>query len=356
MALGTGGLPRGRIVEIFGPESSGKTTLALQTVACAQAAGLKATFIDVEHAIDVQYAAKLGVVRDDLYLAQPDAGEQALEIMDTLVRSGGMDVIVLDSVAALVPRAEVEGEMGDAHMALQARLMSQALRKLNASLAKSNTLLIFINQIRSKVGVIFGSPEVTAGGNALKFYSSVRMEIRRTGQIKSGTDIVGNTTKVKVIKNKLAPPFRVAEFDMTYGRGIAKEGEVLDFGVKYGMVCKAGAWYSLSEAYGGDAMGQGRDKAKQYLLEKPELMKRLYEDILAKSKEDPDACAVGDVDSDAKSTGTAAAAAAAAAGAVATASDDGSDAADDEVDGSDFDAEEDGFSDGSDFDDFETER
>ena len=248
LALGIGGLPKGRVVEIYGPESSGKTTLALHVVAQAQKAGLSACFIDVEHALDPLYANALGVNLDDLFLSQPDAGEQALEIADTLVRSQAMDVVVVDSVAALVPRAEVEGDMGDHHMALQARLMSQALRKLNASLSRSSTLLIFINQIRSKVGVMFGSPEVTAGGNALKFYASIRMDIRRTGQIKNGTEIVGNTTRVKVVKNKLAPPFRQAEFDMTYGYGISRTGEIVDLGAAYGVLKKGGAWYSLPSA------------------------------------------------------------------------------------------------------------
>ncbi len=248
LALGIGGLPKGRVVEIYGPESSGKTTLALHVVAQAQKAGLSACFIDVEHALDPLYANALGVNLEDLFLSQPDAGEQALEIADTLVRSQAMDVVVVDSVAALVPRAEVEGDMGDHHMALQARLMSQALRKLNASLSRSSTLLIFINQIRSKVGVMFGSPEVTAGGNALKFYASIRMDIRRTGQIKNGTEIVGNTTRVKVVKNKLAPPFRQAEFDMTYGHGISRTGEIVDLGAAYGVLKKGGAWYSLPSA------------------------------------------------------------------------------------------------------------
>jgi len=248
LALGIGGLPKGRVVEIYGPESSGKTTLALHVVAQAQKAGLSACFIDVEHALDPLYANAVGVNLDDLFLSQPDAGEQALEIADTLVRSQAMDVVVIDSVAALVPRAEVEGDMGDHHMALQARLMSQALRKLNASLSKSSTLLIFINQIRSKVGVMFGSPEVTAGGNALKFYASIRMDIRRTGQIKNGTEIVGNTTRVKIVKNKLAPPFRQAEFDMTYGYGISRTGEIVDLGAAYGVLKKGGAWYSLPSA------------------------------------------------------------------------------------------------------------
>lgn len=249
MAIGIGGLPRGRVVEIFGPESSGKTTLALHVIAEAQKAGLTATFIDVEHALDPVYASKVGVDLSKLYLSQPDAGEQALDIADTLVRSGAMNVVVVDSVAALVPKAEIEGDMGDHHVALQARLMSQALRKLNASLAHSDTLIIFINQIRTKVGVMFGSPDVTSGGNALKYYSSVRLDIRRTGQIKSGQEIVGNTTRVKVVKNKLAPPFRQALFDMTYGYGISKVGEIVDLGIDFKCIGKSGAWLSLPSAF-----------------------------------------------------------------------------------------------------------
>ena len=247
-ALGIGGLPRGRVVEIYGPESSGKTTLALHVVAEAQRAGMNCCFIDAEHALDPTYARAVGVQLESLYLAQPDTGEQALEIADTLVRSGAMDVLVVDSVAALVPKAEIEGEMGDHHMALQARLMSQALRKLTASLGRSKTLIIFINQIRSKVGVIFGSPDVTPGGNALKFYASVRMEIRRSGQIKAGEEVVGNLTRVKVAKNKLAPPFRVADFEMTYGTGINRAAEAVDLGVAFGTLRKSGAWYSIVDA------------------------------------------------------------------------------------------------------------
>jgi len=280
VALGIGGLPRGRVVEVFGPESSGKTTLTLQVIAEAQKQGGAAAFIDAEHALDPVYARKLGVNVDDLLVAQPDTGEQALEIADMLVRSSAIDVIVIDSVAALTPKAELEGEMGDSHVGLQARLMSQALRKLTANIKRSNSLVIFINQIRMKIGVMFGSPETTTGGNALKFYSSVRLDIRRIGSIKKGDEVIGSETRVKVVKNKVAPPFRQAEFDVLYGRGISREGELLDLGVKHGVVDKAGAWYS----YEGDRVGQGRDNAREFLAEHPEIAQaieaRLREIIL----------------------------------------------------------------------------
>ena len=263
IALGIGGLPRGRIVEIYGPESSGKTTLALHVVAEAQKKGGVCAFVDAEHALDPAYAKKLGVDIDELLISQPDAGEQALEIADTLVRSGAVDVLVVDSVAALVPRAELEGEMGDTHVGLQARLMSQALRKLTSSISKSNCLVIFINQIRLKIGVMFGSPETTSGGNALKFYSSVRLDIRRIGAIKDRDEIVGNQTRVKVVKNKVAPPFRVIEFDIMYGEGISKLGELLDLGVNANIVEKAGSWFSYNE----ERIGQGRENAKKFLAE-----------------------------------------------------------------------------------------
>jgi recombination protein RecA len=261
LALGIGGLPRGRIVEIYGPESSGKTTLALHAIAEAQKRGGICAFVDAEHALDPGYARKLGVDVDNLLISQPDAGEQALEISDTLVRSGAIDVLVVDSVAALVPRAELEGEMGDSHMGLHARLMSQALRKLTGSVSKSNTMLVFLNQIRMKIGVMFGNPETTTGGNALKFYASIRMEIRRIGQIKERDEVVGNQTRVKVVKNKLAPPFRQVEFDIMYGEGISKVGELIDLGVKVGVVEKSGAWFS----YDSQRIGQGRENAKQFL-------------------------------------------------------------------------------------------
>jgi recombination protein RecA len=265
IALGIGGLPRGRIIEIYGPESSGKTTLALQVVAEAQRQGGACAFIDAEHALDPSYAQKLGVNIDDLLISQPDAGEQALEIADTLVRSGAIDVLVVDSVAALVPRAELEGEMGDSHMGLQARLMSQALRKLTASISKSRCMVIFINQIRMKIGVMFGNPETTTGGNALKFYASVRLDIRRIGSIKERDTVVGNQTRVKVVKNKMAPPFRVVEFDIMYGEGISKTGELIDLGVAAGVVEKSGAWFS----YNSQRIGQGRENAKTFLKENP---------------------------------------------------------------------------------------
>ncbi len=267
LALGVGGLPRGRIVEIYGPESSGKTTLALHAIAEAQKRGGICAFIDAEHALDPGYARKLGVDVDNLLISQPDAGEQALEIADTLVRSGAVDVLAVDSVAALVPRAELEGEMGDSHVGLHARLMSQALRKLTGSVSKSNTMLVFLNQIRLKIGVMFGNPETTTGGNALKFYASVRMEIRRIGQIKERDEVVGNQTRVKVVKNKLAPPFRQVEFDIMYGEGISKVGELIDLGVKVGVVEKSGAWFS----YDSQRIGQGRENAKQFLRDHKEM-------------------------------------------------------------------------------------
>jgi recombination protein RecA len=267
IALGIGGLPRGRIVEIYGPESSGKTTLALHVIAEAQKSGGACAFIDAEHALDPSYARKLGVNIDELLISQPDAGEQALEITDTLVRSGAIDVLVVDSVAALVPRAELEGEMGDSHMGLHARLMSQALRKLTASISKSNCMVIFINQIRMKIGVMFGNPETTTGGNALKFYASVRLDIRRIGAIKDKEDVVGNQTRVKVVKNKMAPPFKVVEFDIMYGEGVSKTGELIDLGVKANVVEKSGAWFS----YDGERIGQGKENARTFLKEHPEM-------------------------------------------------------------------------------------
>ncbi|PWC37615.1 recombinase RecA [Azospirillum sp. TSO35-2] len=267
IALGIGGLPKGRIIEIYGPESSGKTTLALHAIAQAQKGGGTCAFIDAEHALDPSYARKLGVKVDDLLISQPDAGEQALEIADTLVRSGAIDVLVVDSVAALVPRAELEGEMGDSHVGLHARLMSQALRKLTGSISKSNCLVIFINQIRLKIGVMFGNPETTTGGNALKFYASVRLDIRRIGAIKDRDAVVGNQTRVKVVKNKMAPPFRVVEFDIMYGEGVSKVGELLDLGIQAGVVDKSGAWFS----YDGTRIGQGRENAKTYLRNNPEM-------------------------------------------------------------------------------------
>jgi len=267
LALGIGGLPKGRVVEVFGPESSGKTTLALHVVAEVQKNGGTAAFVDAEHALDPSYAHKLGVNLDDLLVSQPDTGEQALEITDTLVRSGAVDVIVIDSVAALTPRAEIEGEMGDSLPGLQARLMSQALRKLTASISKSGTLVIFINQIRMKIGVMYGSPETTTGGNALKFYASVRLDIRRTGSIKSRDEVVGNSTRVKVVKNKVAPPFREVEFDIMYGQGISKLGEIIDLGVKAGVVEKSGSWFS----YNSERIGQGRDNAREFLKANPDM-------------------------------------------------------------------------------------
>ncbi|MDF2529517.1 MAG: recombinase RecA [Gammaproteobacteria bacterium] len=269
IALGVGGLPRGRIVEIYGPESSGKTTLTLQVIAECQKLGGTAAFIDAEHALDPSYAKIIGVKVDDLLVSQPDTGEQALEIADMLVRSNAVDMVVVDSVAALTPKAEIEGEMGDSHMGLQARLMSQALRKLTANIKRSNTLVIFINQIRMKIGVMFGNPETTTGGNALKFYSSVRLDIRRTGAIKSGDEVIGSETRVKVVKNKVAPPFKQAEFEILYGEGISREGELIDLGVKAGIIEKAGAWYS----HAGTRIGQGKENAKGYLRENPEVAK-----------------------------------------------------------------------------------
>lgn len=265
IALGVGGLPRGRIVEIYGPESSGKTTLTLQVIAEAQKAGGMAAFIDAEHALDPVYAKKIGVDTDNLYVTQPDHGEQALEIADALVRSGAFDVIVIDSVAALTPKAEIEGDMGDSHMGLQARLMSQALRKLTANIKKANTLVIFINQIRMKIGVMFGSPETTTGGNALKFYASVRMDIRRIGAVKEGDEVLGNETKVKVVKNKVAPPFKQAEFEILYGEGISRTSEIIDLGVQADIIQKSGAWYS----YNGEKLGQGKEKVRAFLKENP---------------------------------------------------------------------------------------
>jgi len=294
IALGIGGLPRGRIVEVYGPESSGKTTLALHAVAEAQRAGGTAAFVDAEHALDPVYARKLGVDVDELIVSQPDTGEQALEIVDTLVRSNAIDVLVVDSVAALVPRAEIEGEMGDSHVGLQARLMSQALRKLTGSISKSKCLVIFINQVRMKIGVMYGNPETTTGGNALKFYASVRLDIRRTGQIKDRDDIIGNTTRVKVVKNKVAPPFKQVEFDIMYGEGISKIGEVLDLGVKAGIVEKSGAWFS----YDSIRIGQGRENAKTYLKENPELAAKLENAIRGKTEEVSDALMAGPSEDD----------------------------------------------------------
>jgi len=265
VALGIGGLPKGRVVEIYGPESSGKTTLTLQVIAESQKMGGTAAFVDAEHALDPLYAEKLGVNVDELLVSQPDTGEQALEITDMLVRSGAVDIVVVDSVAALTPKAEIEGDMGDHHVGLQARLMSQALRKLTANIKRSNTLVIFINQIRMKIGVMFGNPETTTGGNALKFYSSVRLDIRRIGAIKKADEVVGNETRVKVVKNKVAPPFKQAEFDILYGEGISRQGEIIDLGVKLGIVDKAGAWYS----YNTDRIGQGKDNARQFLKDNP---------------------------------------------------------------------------------------
>ncbi|HNT42953.1 MAG TPA: recombinase RecA [Syntrophorhabdaceae bacterium] len=276
LALGIGGIPRGRVVEIFGPEASGKTTLALQVVAEIQKTGGSAAFIDAEHALDVSYAKRIGVNTDDLLISQPDTGEQALEISEILVRSGGVDVVVVDSVAALVPRAEIEGEMGDSHMGLQARLMSQALRKLTAITSKSMTTVIFINQIRHKIGIMFGKPETTTGGNALKFYASLRLDIRRIAAIKDGQEVIGSRTRVKIVKNKLAPPFREVEFDIIFGEGISREGDVVDLAVEMGIVEKAGTWYS----YGDSRIGQGRENAKEYLKTHPETMKEVEGKIM----------------------------------------------------------------------------
>jgi recombination protein RecA len=287
LALGIGGLPRGRIVEIYGPESSGKTTLTLQVVAEIQKLGGTAAFVDAEHALDPSYAAKVGVNVDDLLISQPDTGEQALEITDMLVRSGAVDVIVVDSVAALTPKAEIEGEMGDSHMGLQARLMSQALRKLTGNIKRSNSLVIFINQIRMKIGVMFGNPETTTGGNALKFYASVRLDIRRTGSIKKGEEVIGSETRVKVVKNKVAPPFKLAEFEILYGHGISREGEIVDLGVKQNIIEKSGAWYSFN----GDRIGQGKENARDFLIEHKdiaaEIEKRVRAELLPAAKKGP---------------------------------------------------------------------
>jgi recombination protein RecA len=279
IALGIGGVPCGRVIEIYGPEASGKTTLALHIVAEAQKKGGMGAYIDAEHALDIGYAKKLGVKTDDLLISQPDHGEQALEIAETLVRSGAIDVLVVDSVAALVPKAEIEGEMGDAHMGLQARLMSQALRKLTGTISRSNTVVIFINQIRMKIGVMFGNPETTTGGNALKFYASVRMDIRRTGALKDGDSIVGGRTRVKVVKNKMAPPFKEAEFDILYGTGISRDGEIVDLGSEMSVVEKSGAWYS----FGGERIGQGREAAKQFLKDHPDTAAQIMSRVMEKS-------------------------------------------------------------------------
>jgi recombination protein RecA len=277
VALGIGGVPKGRVVEVYGPESSGKTTLTLQIVAEAQKTGGTAAFVDAEHALDPAYAEKLGVNVDELLVSQPDTGEQALEITDMLVRSGAVDIIVIDSVAALTPKAEIEGEMGDSHMGLQARLMSQALRKLTGNIKRSNAMVIFINQIRMKIGVMFGSPETTTGGNALKFYSSVRMDIRRIGAIKKGDEVIGNQTRVKVVKNKVSPPFKMAEFEILYGLGISREGEIIDLGVQHGLIDKAGSWYS----YGDDRIGQGKENVREYLKTNPEIAAEIEQKIRA---------------------------------------------------------------------------
>lgn len=298
-ALGVGGLPLGRVAEIYGPESSGKTTLTLSVIAEAQKKGLTCAFVDAEHALDPAYAEKLGVNIDDLLVSQPDTGEQALEITDMLVRSGAVGVIVIDSVAALTPKAEIEGDMGDSHMGLQARLLSQALRKLTGNIHRTNTLVIFINQIRMKIGVMFGNPETTTGGNALKFYSSVRLDIRRIGAIKKGDEIVGNETRVKVVKNKVAPPFRQTEFDILYGQGISREGEIIDLGVKNNIVDKSGAWYS----YNGERIGQGKDNVRGYLKEHPEMSAEIegrIRDILLPSKAARDELKAKDKKADAK--------------------------------------------------------
>ncbi len=280
LALGVGGYPRGRIIEIYGPEAGGKTTLALHAIASAQHRGGIGAFIDAEHAFDPEYAKKIGINVEELLISQPDTGEQALEIAETLVRSNAIDIIVIDSVAALVPRAEIEGEMGDAMMGVQARLMSQALRKLTGAISKSKTIVIFINQIRMKIGVMFGNPETTAGGMALKFYSSIRLDIRRTEQLKQGEEIIGNRTRVKVVKNKVAPPFKIAEFDIMYGEGISAEGDLLDLGSKLGIITKTGSWYQ----YGNEKLGQGRDQAKVYLKEHQKLMKEIEEKIMTKAE------------------------------------------------------------------------
>jgi recombination protein RecA len=278
VALGIGGLPKGRVVEIYGPESSGKTTLTLQVIAESQKLGGTAAFVDAEHALDPSYAEKLGVDVDELLVSQPDTGEQALEITDMLVRSGAVDIVVVDSVAALTPKAEIEGEMGDSHMGLQARLMSQALRKLTGNIKRSNTMVVFINQIRMKIGVMFGSPETTTGGNALKFYSSVRLDIRRIGAIKKGDEVIGNQTRVKVVKNKVSPPFKQAEFEILYGEGISRHGEIIDLGVQHGIVDKAGSWYS----YGDDRIGQGKENVREFLRNNPEMAEEIEGKIRSK--------------------------------------------------------------------------
>jgi recombination protein RecA len=296
IALGIGGLPRGRVVEIYGPESSGKTTLSLQVIAEAQKAGGTAAFVDAEHALDPVYAEQIGVDVDDLLVSQPDTGEQALEITDMLVRSGAVDVVVVDSVAALTPKAEIEGDMGDSHVGLQARLMSQALRKLTANIKRSNTLVIFINQIRMKIGVMFGNPETTTGGNALKFYSSVRLDIRRIGAIKKGDEIVGNETRVKVVKNKVAPPFKKVEFDILYGQGVSREGEIIDIGVSEGLVDKSGAWYS----YNGDRIGQGKDNVRNFLIENPDIAQEIEAQIRNKLLGQPGAPAGEEIEAEAE--------------------------------------------------------
>jgi len=290
VALGIGGIPKGRIIEIFGPESSGKTTLTLHIIAEAQKKGGTCAFIDAEHALDPVYAKKVGVNTDELIISQPDTGEQALEITDTLVRSGAVDLVVIDSVAALVPKAEIDGEMGDSHMGLQARLMSQALRKLTASISRTNCVVIFINQIRMKIGVMFGSPETTTGGNALKFYASIRMDIRRIGSIKDKEEVIGNQTRVKVVKNKVAPPFRTVDFDIMYGSGISKEGEIIDIGVKYDFIEKSGSWFS----YGDMRIGQGRENAKQYMKDNPAIAEELSEKIKTQLLSSPASFALTD--------------------------------------------------------------
>lgn len=290
VALGIGGIPKGRIIEIFGPESSGKTTLTLHIIAEAQKKGGTCAFIDAEHALDPVYAKKVGVNTDELIISQPDTGEQALEITDTLVRSGAVDLVVIDSVAALVPKAEIDGEMGDSHMGLQARLMSQALRKLTASISRTNCVVIFINQIRMKIGVMFGSPETTTGGNALKFYASIRMDIRRIGSIKDKEEVIGNQTRVKVVKNKVAPPFRTVDFDIMYGSGISKEGEIIDIGVKYDFIEKSGSWFS----YGDMRIGQGRENAKQYMKDTPAVAEELSEKIKTQLLSSPASFALTD--------------------------------------------------------------
>ena len=294
IALGVGGLPKGRVIEIYGPESSGKTTLCLHVIAEAQKNGGTAAFVDAEHALDPVYAKKLGVNIDELIVSQPDTGEQALEIVDTLVRSNAIDILVVDSVAALVPRAEIEGEMGDSHVGLQARLMSQSLRKLTGSISRSNCMVIFINQLRMKIGVMYGNPETTTGGNALKFYASVRLDIRRTGAVKNGDEVIGNATRVKVVKNKVSPPFKQVEFDIMYGKGISKIGEIIDLGVKAGVVEKSGAWFS----YDSIRLGQGREKAKEFLEQNPETALRIENAISGKADEVADVMMVGPSESD----------------------------------------------------------